>query len=61
VKYSLFVGICRVSKYAYIELHKNMTKETACANLDGLGEALSAVADSLAWIFWTRVMLPLLK
>lgn len=35
-KLSLFVGICRVSKYAYVELHDNMTQETACAFLKNL-------------------------
>lgn len=35
-KLYLFVGICRVSKYAYVELHDNMTQETACAFLNNL-------------------------
>jgi hypothetical protein len=36
LKLYLFVGICRVSKYAYIELHENMTTETSCAFLKNL-------------------------
>jgi hypothetical protein len=36
VKLYLFVGICRVSKYAYIELHENMETKTACAFLENL-------------------------
>jgi transposase-like protein len=40
-KFYLFVGICRVSKYAYVELHDNMTKETACVFLKNLIGACS--------------------
>ena len=36
VKNYLFVGICRVSKLAYIELHENMEMATACAFLENL-------------------------
>lgn len=35
-KLYLFVGICRVSKYAYIELHENMEMATACIFLENL-------------------------
>ena len=36
IKRYLFVGICRISKYAYIELHDNMETPTACGFLDNL-------------------------
>ena len=35
-KLYLFVGICRVSKYAYVELHESMETATACAFLENL-------------------------
>jgi hypothetical protein len=36
VKLYLFVGICRVSKYVYYELHENMNMDTGCKFLEAL-------------------------
>jgi hypothetical protein len=36
VKLYLFVGICRVSKWAYIELHEDMKQDTSCSFLRNL-------------------------
>jgi hypothetical protein len=36
IKLYLFVGICRVSKYAYVELHETMDVATSCGFLENL-------------------------
>ena len=40
-KYYLFVGIDRVCKYAYVELHERMTIENACTFLENMLEDMT--------------------